>query len=115
MSGHRSAAWTGAWLVALACAAPCAPAQPVPIGSTQSTAQLETPRITTDSREYCDVLGGRVAVMHRLIASPPPEAITLASEGERLCAQGQYRSGVARLRRALALLRGARSTTAHGE
>ena len=83
-------------------------AQPVPVGGSQTTAQVEIPRITTDSREYCDVLGGRVAVMHRLVATPPPEATALASEGERLCAQGQYRNGVARLRRALALLRSVR-------
>jgi hypothetical protein len=68
------------------------------------------PRITTDSREYCDVLGGRVAVMHRLVTAPPPEATALASEGERLCAQGQYRNGVARLRRALAMLRNVRGS-----
>ncbi|MBY0337994.1 MAG: hypothetical protein K2X11_15370 [Acetobacteraceae bacterium] len=56
-----------------------------------------TLRVTTESAEYCDHLAGRLP--------PAPEltlaARNLAQEGQRLCATGHVRTGIAKLRRAL--------------
>ena len=60
--------------------------------------------VTTDTLEYCLQLHGRVDEMVRVAATPPPELTSLATEGRRLCEQGQLRGGILRLRRALMLL-----------
>lgn len=66
----------------------------------------EPPRVTTHTGEYCSLLSARVAAMYKSASAPPPQAVALASDGERLCAQGHYRHGIGRLRRALVLLQG---------
>jgi hypothetical protein len=60
--------------------------------------------VTTDTLEYCLQLHGRVDEMVRGVPTPPPELTSLATEGQRLCEQGQLRGGILRLRRALMLL-----------
>jgi len=55
-------------------------------------------RVTTDTLEYCGVLAQR---LHSLPASREEPALTLGADGQRLCANGHVRTGVAKLRRAL--------------
>lgn len=63
-------------------------------------------RVTTDSAEYCDSLAIRLSGM-AAAAAPLPHA--LAEEGRRLCANGHYRTGIAKLRRAIRLSNEARA------
>jgi len=62
----------------------------------------DTPRMSTESTEYCEELAARLAA--RLAASPPSMADlsrNLGEDGRRLCASGHVRTGIAKLRRAL--------------
>ena len=63
-------------------------------------------RVTTDTAEYCNQLAGQVAP---LITTPQTgvmqQASALSDEGQHMCEQGQIRAGIARLRRALLLLK----------
>ena len=61
-------------------------------------AQQAAPRLISDSPEYCDELAGRFAALG---AEAPAHLRVLANEGRQLCAEGQTRSGIAKLRRAL--------------
>jgi hypothetical protein len=61
------------------------------------------PRVTTDSREYCVELAGRLAGLPRARAEP---ALSLAADGVRLCEEGHSRAGVAKLRRAIRAAQG---------
>ncbi len=63
-------------------------------------------RVITHTREYCDQLSARAVELRRQLAAPLAQAELLAGEGDRLCAQGQIRPGIMRLRRAIMLLRG---------
>jgi hypothetical protein len=57
-----------------------------------------TPRITTDSREYCTELADRLGHM----PGAHDEAVRrLTEDGIRLCESGHPRTGVAKLRRAI--------------
>jgi hypothetical protein len=61
-------------------------------------ADQEAPRLISDSPEYCAELAARFAA----IAAEAPEHLRLlAEEGSKLCAEGQMRGGIAKLRRAL--------------
>lgn len=55
-------------------------------------------RVTTDTLEYCGALAQR---LHALPAAREEPALTLGADGQRLCANGHVRTGVAKLRRAL--------------
>jgi hypothetical protein len=57
-----------------------------------------SPRVTTDTAEYCGTLAARVASTPAAAREP---SRTLAEEGLRLCGDGHVRTGVAKLRRAL--------------
>ena len=63
--------------------------------------------VTTDTPAYCALLGHDVAARHSAL----PEVERLLTEGEAMCARGQIRGGILRLRRALLILHhhGARS------
>ena len=63
-----------------------------------SGAQQATPRLISDSPEYCAELSGRFAALE---IEAPAHLRLLADEGRQLCAEGQTRSGIAKLRRAL--------------
>jgi hypothetical protein len=58
----------------------------------------QTPRITSDTAEYC----GRLAARHAAspAASREPSR-SLAAQGVELCGNGHVRTGIAKLRRAL--------------
>jgi hypothetical protein len=61
--------------------------------------------ITTDTPAYCLHLVNRVGDLIRLAATPvPPDVTGLATEGKRMCAIGQTRSGIMRLRSALMMM-----------
>ena len=66
--------------------------------SSVAAAQQATPRLISDSPEYCAELAGRFAA---LSPEAPVHLRLLADEGRQLCAEGQARSGIAKLRRAL--------------
>ena len=63
-----------------------------------AVAQQAAPRLISDSPEYCAELAGR---FEALGAEAPAHLRVLANEGRQLCAEGQTRSGIAKLRRAL--------------
>lgn len=63
-------------------------------------------RVTTDSAEYCDTLAHRLAGMP---SGGAPMPLALGEEGRRLCAGGHYRTGIAKLRRAIRLAAEARA------
>jgi len=65
------------------------------------------PRMTTDSEEYCTHLNNELSRLRNRYPFPTREVRELADEGRRMCDKGQYRGGVARLRRALMLMRSA--------
>jgi hypothetical protein len=73
-------------------------AQPVPGNA--------PPHMTTQGAEYCAHLNGEVAQAQHDRVQAPGEALLLADEGARMCDRGHYRAGVARLRRALSIMRG---------
>ena len=66
--------------------------------STPAQAQQAVPRLISASPEYCAELAGR---FDALGAEAPAQLRSLANEGRQLCAEGQTRSGIAKLRRAL--------------
>jgi len=54
--------------------------------------------MTTESAEYCQTLALRLAETPRATAELPRG---LGDEGRQLCAEGHYRTGIAKLRRAI--------------
>lgn len=66
------------------------------------------PAMTTSSPEYCAHLNGELLKLRNRWALTPVDVRELADEGRRMCDKGYYRAGVARLRRALMLMRNAR-------
>jgi len=66
----------------------------------------ETLRVLTHTPEYCRELAERAAELRAHARAPHAQANLLAIEGARLCAHGQLRPGIMRLRRAVMLLRG---------
>ena len=73
-------------------------------GSARSQAP-SPPKMMTDSPEYCAHLASEMVKIRNRRPLTIPYARDLADEGTRLCDKGQYRGGVARLRRALMLMR----------
>lgn len=55
-------------------------------------------RVTTESAEYCQTLAVRLAATPQAGAEIPRG---LGEQGRHLCAIGQYRTGIAKLRRAI--------------
>jgi hypothetical protein len=68
------------------------------LASWSALAQQAAPRLISDSPEYCAELAGRFAALG---SDAPAHLRLLADEGRQLCAEGQTRSGIAKLRRAL--------------
>jgi len=56
--------------------------------------------LTSDTAQYCAQLAEAITARH----SPLPEVAHLLAEGRELCDQGEVRSGLRRLRRALVIL-----------
>src|SRR4051794_13684691 len=63
-----------------------------------SAAAEPSPRVTTDTVEYCSSLVARLA---GLPAAQQEPSRTLAAQGVRLCGNGHVRTGIAKLRRAV--------------
>jgi hypothetical protein len=81
------------------------PAGPATSQPTATTAQEEPMAVTTDTPEYCLLLLDRVSERVRTTMIPIPRQVTdLTSEGQRMCANGQTRSGIMRLRSALMMI-----------
>jgi hypothetical protein len=66
------------------------------------------PHMTTPTADYCAHLNREVARARGAGAVQGGPSTALADEGARMCDRGQYRGGVVRLRRALALMRNGR-------
>jgi len=78
---------------------------PLAIGI-DAPAQTAPMPLLTDTPQYCVELSDEVEEDRRALVSPaPPEVEELAEEGRRLCAIGEVRGGIARLRRAMVVLR----------
>ena len=60
--------------------------------------------VTTDTQEYCSILGARLSVLPEAQLEP---ARSIGADGRRLCESGHVRAGVARLRSALRLAQAA--------
>ncbi len=67
--------------------------------------QAESIEVTTGTPEYCRHLLHRVSSLAHLATAPVSnEVADLTSEGRQMCENGQTRSGIMRLRRALMLM-----------
>jgi hypothetical protein len=76
-----------------------------PIAAHAQSAQANPMVVTSDTPEYCLQLLDRVSEMVRLAVAPVPREVTdLTTEGHRMCAHGQTRSGIMRLRSALMIM-----------
>ncbi|WP_428534127.1 hypothetical protein [Rhodopila sp.] len=70
--------------------------------------------VTTDTPEYCLHLLDRVSEMVRLATIPVPREVTdLTTEGHRMCAHGQTRGGIMRLRSALMMMENGHAPAAY--
>jgi hypothetical protein len=62
--------------------------------------------VTTDTPEYCVQLADKVHTLASdAVVKPPREVSDLSAEGQRMCAHGQTRPGIMRLRRAIMLMK----------
>lgn len=62
--------------------------------------------VTTDTPEYCVQLADKVHSLSSVsVVKPPREVSDLSAEGQRMCAHGQTRPGILRLRRAIMLMK----------
>ncbi len=72
---------------------------------TNASAQEAPMPVLTDTPQYCVELSAEVEEERQALLSPAPaEVEALAQEGRQLCAMGQIRGGIVRLRRAMVLL-----------
>jgi len=69
-------------------------------------AEDDPPRVLTQTPEYCLQLESLLGDVARRNPFPlPGEVQALADDGQLMCERGQIRGGIARLRRALIMLR----------
>jgi len=67
--------------------------------------QTDPMEVTTDTPDYCHKLLDRISEVVRLASAPVPREISdLTTDGQRMCAIGQTRGGIMRLRSALMAL-----------
>jgi hypothetical protein len=77
----------------------------VPVAAQDQTTQTSPMEVTSDTPEYCLHLLDRVSELVRVASNPVPRLVTdLAPEGHRMCAHGQTRGGIMRLRSALMIM-----------
>ncbi len=78
------------------------------VGSATAQSQVANTNpmeVTSDTPEYCLHLLDRVSKQVRLAVAPVPHDVTdLTTEGHRMCAIGQTRGGIMRLRSALMMM-----------
>ncbi|MDA8050207.1 MAG: hypothetical protein M0002_09410 [Rhodospirillales bacterium] len=73
-----------------------------PPGRTQPAAM----KLLTDTPHYCAELSAEVEAARQALVNPAPAAVEkLAREGRQLCALGEVRAGIIRLRRAIVVVR----------
>jgi hypothetical protein len=78
---------------------------PGSVAAQDKIVQANPMEVTTDTPEYCLHLLDRVSELVRLATLPVPREVTdLTTEGHRMCAHGQTRGGIMRLRSALMLM-----------
>jgi hypothetical protein len=78
---------------------------PGPVIAQDQIVQTNPMEVTSDTPEYCLHLLDRVSELVRLATAPVPRDVTdLSTEGHRMCAHGQTRSGIMRLRTALMIM-----------
>lgn len=71
-------------------------------GQTDQSSPME---VTSDTPEYCLHILDRVSELVRVAIAPVPREVTdLTTEGHRMCAHGQTRGGIMRLRSALMIM-----------
>lgn len=71
----------------------------------QAPGQNSPMEVTTDTPEYCLQLFDKVHTLeHYAKIKPPQEVCDLTGQGHRMCAHGQTRRGILRLRRAILLM-----------
>jgi hypothetical protein len=74
-------------------------------GSAAQGSEGKPMEVITDTPEYCLHLLDRVSDLVRLATAPIPREVTdLTTEGQRMCAHGQTRGGIMRLRSALMMM-----------
>jgi len=101
MSFARSFSTAGLW-IALA-AWPIITAGPA--AAQTALASSDPMEVTTDTPAYCLQLLDRVSELVRLASAPVPREVTeLTTEGQRMCAHGQTRMGIMRLRSAVMMM-----------
>ena len=90
------------------------PATPGQVAAQDQTPQSTPMIVTTDTPEYCLQLLDRVSEMVRLATIPVPREVTdLTTEGHRMCAHGQTRGGIMRLRSALMMMENGHGAAAY--
>jgi hypothetical protein len=78
---------------------------PGPLVAQDQIVQANPMEVTSDTPEYCMHLLDRISELARLAAVPVPREVTdLTTEGHRMCAHGQTRGGIMRLRSALVIM-----------
>jgi hypothetical protein len=78
---------------------------PGSVAAQDQIVQASPMEVTTDTPEYCLHLLDRVSELVRLATVPIPREVTdLTTEGHRMCAHGQTRGGIMRLRSALMMM-----------
>jgi hypothetical protein len=78
---------------------------PGPLVAQDRIVQANPMEVTSDTPEYCLHLLDRISELARLAAVPAPREVTdLTTEGHRMCAHGQTRGGIMRLRSALMIM-----------
>jgi len=76
-----------------------------PAAAQDQVGQGKPMEVTSDTPEYCLHLLDRVSEMVRVAVAPVPHEVTdLTTEGHRMCAHGQTRGGIMRLRSALMIM-----------
>lgn len=61
--------------------------------------------VTTDTAAYCHELSDKLAELVKIAPRPPEdEVLGMGAEGRHLCAEGQVRGGILRLRRAVLVM-----------
>jgi hypothetical protein len=71
-----------------------------------------TPRVITDTPEYCGALVARLSANPAAALEP---SRSLAAQGVELCGNGHVRTGIAKLRRALRAAQAAQASKLTGE
>ena len=76
-----------------------------PVVAQDQMVQSNPVEVTSDTPEYCLHLLDRVSELVRIATVPVPREVTdLTTEGHRMCAHGQTRGGIMRLRSALMMM-----------